>query len=172
METARGSTSFPSTKPKWTSPCLHTSSTTARPVMGGDWLMLAKYRFLAAGPDHANYSLSASINGTVPTGSYKNGSSDGSIEPTLYGGKGFGRFDAQSSLALTLPTGHTAKSGRPISWNTVAQCSSGRSWNQLHLLSRRTKRWPNSGIPDARSDDQQNQFSRESNNRLAFNGKA
>ena len=28
----------------------------------------------------------------MPTGSYKNGSPDATILPTIYGGKGFGRF--------------------------------------------------------------------------------
>ena len=65
----------------------------------GDWLMLLKYRFLAAGPKKGDNSLSASINGTVPTGSYKNGGSDSSIAPTLYGGKGFGRFDMRQPSA-------------------------------------------------------------------------
>ena len=87
----------------------------------GDWLLLLKYRFLTGGPAKGNYSLSASMNGTAPTGSHKNGSSEGSIAPTIYGGKGFGPFDVQSSLAVTLPTGHTTMTGRPLTWNTVAQ---------------------------------------------------
>ena len=139
----------------------------------GDWLMLVKYRFLAAGPKHGNYSLSASLNGTVPTGSYKNGSSDGSVAPTLYGGKGFGRFDAQSSLAITLPTGHTARSGRPIAWNSVAQYRATRLiWPELEFNSTFYRGGPNDGRIQAFVTPgvmiSKIKFSRESNNRLAL----
>jgi hypothetical protein len=139
----------------------------------GDWLMLAKYRFLAAGPKHGDYSFSGSLNGTAPTGSYKNGSSDGSIAPALYGGKGFGRFDAQSSVAITLPTGHTSKSGRPIAWNTVAQYRATRLlWPEIEFNSTFYRGGPNDGriqtfvTPGLMFSKVK--FSRESNSRLAF----
>jgi hypothetical protein len=135
--------------------------------------MLVKYRFLAAGPKHGDYSLSASVNGTVPTGSYKNGSSDGSVAPTLYGGKGFGRFDVQSSIAMTLPTGHTAKSGRPIAWNAVAQYRATRLiWPELEFNSTFYRGGPNDGRTQAFVTPgvmiNKIKLSRESNNRLAF----
>jgi len=139
----------------------------------GDWLMLAKYRFLAAGPKHGDYSFSGSLNGTVPTGSYKNGSSDGSIAPALYGGKGFGRFDVQSSVAITLPTGHTSKSGRPIAWNTVAQYRATRLfWPEVEFNSTFYRGGPNDGRIQAFVTPglmiSKVKFSRESNSRLAF----
>jgi len=139
----------------------------------GDWLLLAKYRFLAAGPKDGDYSLSASLNGTVPTGSYRNGSSDGSVAPTLYGGKGFGRFDVQSSLAITLPTGHTARSGRPIAWNSVAQYRATRLiWPELEFNSTSYHGGPNDGRIQAFVTPglmiSKIKFSPESNNRLAF----
>jgi len=139
----------------------------------GDWLMLVKYRFLAAGPKHGDYSLSASLNGTLPTGSYKNGSSDGSVAPTLYGGKGFGRFDAQSSVAMTLPTGHTARVGRPIAWNAVAQYRATRLiWPELEFNSTFYRGGPNDGRIQAFVTPgvmiSKIKFSRESNNRVAF----
>jgi hypothetical protein len=139
----------------------------------GDWLVLAKYRFLAAGPKHGDYSFSGSLNGTVPTGSYKNGSSDGSIAPVLYGGKGFGRLDAQSSVAITLPTGHTSRSGRPITWNTVAQYRASRLfWPEVEFNSTFYRGGPNDGrilafvTPGLMIS--KIKFSRESNNRLVF----
>jgi hypothetical protein len=139
----------------------------------GDWLMLVKYRFLAAGPKHGDYSFSGSLNGTVPTGSYKNGSSDGSLAPTLYGGKGFGRFDAQSSVAITLPTGHTSKSGRPIAWNAVAQYRATRLfWPEIEFNSTFYRGGPNDGRIQAFVTPglmfSKVNFSRESNSRLAL----
>lgn len=139
----------------------------------GDWLMLLKYRFLAAGPGHGNYSISASLNGTAPTGSYKNGSTDGSVAPTLYAGKGFGRFDAQSTVAMTLPTGHTAKSGRPIAWNTVAQYRATKLiYPELELNSIFYRGGSNDGKTQAFVTPgimfSKIKFTPESNNRLAF----
>jgi len=87
----------------------------------GDLSMLLKYRVISANEKNGAYSVSVSLTGTIPTGSYKNGSTDASIAPTIYGGKGFGRFDVQSSLSATLPAGDTAKLGRPVVWNVVAQ---------------------------------------------------
>jgi hypothetical protein len=87
----------------------------------GDVSMLLKYRVISANEQHGAYSVSVSLTGTIPTGTYKNGSTDASIAPTIYGGKGYGRFDVQSSLSATLPTGDTAKLGRPVVWNVVAQ---------------------------------------------------
>lgn len=139
----------------------------------GDWLMLAKYRFLAGGPQHGNYSLSASINGTAPTGSYKNGSSDGSVSPVLYGGKGFGQIDVQSSVAMTLPTGHTAKTGRPVAWNTALQYhATNILWPELEFNSTFYRGGSNDGriqgflTPGIMIS--KIKFNPEANNRLAF----
>jgi hypothetical protein len=139
----------------------------------GDWLMLAKYRFFAAVPKHGDYSFSASLNGTLPTASYKNGSSDGSIAPALYGGKGFRRFDAQSSVAITFPTGHTSRSGRPIAWNTVAQYMAPRLfWPEVEYNSTFYRGGPNDGRIQAFVTPglmiSKIKFSHGSNSRLAF----
>jgi hypothetical protein len=94
----------------------------------GDLSFLGKYRILSGNARHGNYTLSAWLLATIPTGSYKNGSTDASIQPNLGGGKGFGRFDVQSTLGATLPTGQPAinASGRPVAWNTVAQYRFGK----------------------------------------------
>ena len=139
----------------------------------GDWLLLLKYRFLAANATKGNYSLSASLNGTAPTGSHKNGSSDGSVAPTIYGGKGFGPFNVQSSLAVTLPTGHTARNGRPIAWNTVAQYRVNRFvWPEVEFNSTFYHGGANDGRIQAFVTPgvmvSKIKFNRESNSRLAF----
>lgn len=87
----------------------------------GDFAMLLKYRIASANDQRGAYSLSVSIGGTIPTGSYKNGNLAATLVPAIYGGKGFGRFDVQSNLSITLPTGDTAKLGRPVTWNVVGQ---------------------------------------------------
>jgi hypothetical protein len=87
----------------------------------GDLSFLLKYRVLAANESKGAYSISAAIAATAPTGSYKNGASDGTVSPTIYVGKGIGRFDVQTAASESLPAGHTHSLGRPVSWNTVVQ---------------------------------------------------
>jgi hypothetical protein len=94
----------------------------------GDMSFLGKYRIASGNAKHGNYTLSAWVLATIPTGSYKNGSTDASVAPTLGAGKGFGNFDVQSTLSATLPTGNPAitTAGRPVAWNTVAQYHIGK----------------------------------------------
>jgi hypothetical protein len=94
----------------------------------GDMSFLGKYRIASGNAQHGNYTLSAWVLATVPTGSYKNGSTNASIAPTVGGGKGVGRLDVQSTLGATLPTGNpaTTASGRPVAWNTVGQYRIGK----------------------------------------------
>jgi hypothetical protein len=94
----------------------------------GDLSFLGKYRIASGNARQGNYTLSTWVLATVPTGSYKNGSTDASIAPTLGGGKGLGRFDLQTTLGATLPTNKPAitTAGRPVAWNTVAQYRLGK----------------------------------------------
>ncbi len=92
----------------------------------GDFSMLLKYRLKAGDASHGNYSLSFSVAGSLPTGSYKNGSLAATITPTVCAGKGFGKFDVQSTLGAVLPAGDTTKLGRIVLWNTVTQYHVGK----------------------------------------------
>jgi hypothetical protein len=92
----------------------------------GDFSMLLKYRIGAGNEAHGNYSVSFSVTGSLPTGSYKNGVLAPTIAPTLCAGKGVGRFDVQSTVGAILPAGDTAKMGRPVVWNAVAQYRIGK----------------------------------------------
>ncbi len=92
----------------------------------GDVSLALKYRVSAASEEGGNYSVSFSLAGTMPTGSYKNGSLAATISPTVCAGKGFGKFDVQSTLGVTLPAGDTSKLGRVVVWNSVAQYRVGK----------------------------------------------
>jgi hypothetical protein len=94
----------------------------------GDLSFLGKVRLASGNAQHGTYTLSAWVLATVPTGNYKNGSTNASVSPTLGAGKGFGNFDVQSTMGATLPTGNPAiaTAGRPIAWNTVAQYRIGK----------------------------------------------
>jgi hypothetical protein len=114
----------------------------------GDFSFLAKYRFASGNATHGSYTLSAWALTTFPTGSYKNGSTNASIQPNLGGGKGFGNFDVQSTLGATLPTGTpaTTASGRPILWNTAAQYRIGKLfWPEIESNSTFYKGGTNDG---------------------------
>ena len=92
----------------------------------GDASFLAKYRILSGNEKSGNYIVSAGLLATIPTGSYSNGAADATVTPQLTGGKGFGHFDAFSTIAGTLPVHNGEKAGRPIASNTVAQYRLGK----------------------------------------------
>jgi hypothetical protein len=92
----------------------------------GDASFLAKYRILSGNEKNGNYIVSAGLLATIPTGSYSNGAADATVTPQLSAGKGFGHFDAFSTLAGTLPVHNGEKAGRPIASQTVAQYRLGK----------------------------------------------
>lgn len=139
----------------------------------GDLSLQLKYRFWAANEEHGSYSISAGIAATAPTGSYRNGASDGTISPTIYLGKGFDRFDVQTAAAQSLPTGHTQTLGRPVSWNSVIQQKVGKMfWPEIECNSTFFRGGPNDGKVQAFVSPglmvSKIKFSAESNNRLAL----
>ncbi len=138
-----------------------------------DLSVLLKYRFLASNEEHRSYSISAGIAATAPTGSYKNGTSDGTLSPTVYLGKGFGRFDIQTAASESLPTGHTRTLGRPVSWNSVIQRKVGKIfWPEIECNSTFFRGGPNDGKVQAFVSPglmvSKIKFMTESNNRLAL----
>lgn len=112
----------------------------------GDMSFLPKYRWFSGNAEHGNYVVSTGMLITIPTGSYKNGSTNASLAPTLGLGKGFGRLDIQTTIGATLPTGNTDKLGRPIVWNTTAQYHLGRYfWPELESNATYYHGGPNDG---------------------------
>ncbi len=112
----------------------------------GDLSFVLKYRFLAGNANHGSYVVSAFLPATLPTGSYKNGSTDATISPSVGLGKGFGRFDVQSTLGGLLPALDTQKLGRSIAWNTAAQLHVAKMfWPEVEFNSTYYKGGPNDG---------------------------
>jgi hypothetical protein len=83
--------------------------------------MVVKYRLASGNAKHHNYSIGAQVQGVGTTGSYKNGTLRNQINSTAIGGKGFSRFDIQSSIGGALPVGSIHAAGRNVVWNTVGQ---------------------------------------------------
>jgi hypothetical protein len=112
----------------------------------GDVSFVMKYRLLSANEKKGNYILTAFFGGSIPTGTYKNGGLSSILTPTLAGGKGWGRFDVESTLGGTLPVDSVQKVGRTIVWNTVAQEHVGRFlWPEIEANATFYKGGPNDG---------------------------
>jgi hypothetical protein len=87
----------------------------------GDVSFTVKYRFFARNEKKGNAILTGFLAGSIPTGTYKNGSTSAIVTPTLAGGKGWGKFDFQSTLAGTFPANSVNTLGRTIASNTAFQ---------------------------------------------------
>jgi hypothetical protein len=87
----------------------------------GDESFLLKYRIVAENEESGNYIVTAFLGATIPTGEFKNGSSDAVVTPTLAFGKGWGNFDFQSTVGVGIPTGSYNVLGTPVPWNTAFQ---------------------------------------------------
>jgi hypothetical protein len=87
----------------------------------GDASFVGKYRLLSGNEDNGQYIVTVFLGATIPTGSHTNGARGGVITPTLAAGKGWGRFDIQSTLGAGLPTSHVQTIGHAIAWNTTFQ---------------------------------------------------
>ena len=102
----------------------------------GDMSFTMKYRFLARNEEHGSAILTAFLGGSIPTGTYKNGSTSAVITPTLAGGKGWGKFDVQTTLGGTLPVNSVNIVGRTIVSNTAFQAHIiKRLWPEVEINS-------------------------------------
>jgi hypothetical protein len=112
----------------------------------GDFSMVLKYRLVSGNDKHHNYSISAQVQGVGTTGSYKNGTFRNQINPTVIAGKGFGRFDVQSSIGGVLPVGSVHTVGRNVVWNTVGQYRATKLlWPEVEVNSTFYHLGPNDG---------------------------
>jgi hypothetical protein len=112
----------------------------------GDVAFTLKYRFFARNEQHGSAILTAFLGGSIPTGTYKNGSPSAIVTPTLAGGKGWGIFDIQSTLAGTLPVNSVNTVGRTIASNTAFQFHAGkRLWPEAEINSTFWKGGTNDG---------------------------
>lgn len=102
----------------------------------GDVPLMLKFRIASAERAEGNYLVTFILSATAPTGSHRYGAGDALVTPTLALGKGFGRFDVQSTFGANLPTGQTAKLGRQLQWNTAFQYHAAwKLWPELEVNS-------------------------------------
>jgi len=102
----------------------------------GDLPLQLKFRIASGERSEGNYLLTFIFAATAPTGAHRYGSGDGVVTPTLAFGKGWGRFDVQSTVGQMMPTGHTTRIGRQFQWNTAFQYRTGwKLWPELEANS-------------------------------------
>ncbi len=112
----------------------------------GDLPLMLKFRIASAEGGEGDYLLTFILGATAPIGSQRYGAGNAVLTPTLALGKGFRKFDVQSTLGLNLPAGATAKLGRQLQWNTAFQYQATRKlWPELELNSTFYKTGPNAG---------------------------
>ncbi|HEY2524503.1 MAG TPA: hypothetical protein VGI29_05550 [Candidatus Binataceae bacterium] len=95
----------------------------AKPDVDGwaDETFLVKYRLLSANEESGNYILTVFMGFSAPTGSDGNSSRHALFTPTVAFGKGWGDFDFQSTLGITVPNGGMQRLGAPLAYNTAFQ---------------------------------------------------
>jgi hypothetical protein len=102
----------------------------------GDLPLMLKFRVSSAERTEGNYLVTFLLPATAPTGSHRYGAGDAVLTPTIALGKGWRRFDVQSTLGVNLPAGDTAKLGRQLLWNTAFQYrASWKLWPELEANS-------------------------------------
>ncbi len=102
----------------------------------GDLPLMLKFRIASAQQSEGNYLLTFLLAATAATGSHRYGTGDSVFSPALAFGKGWGRFDAQSTFGANLPAGDTAKLGRQLQWNTALQYRAAwKLWPELEVNS-------------------------------------
>lgn len=92
----------------------------------GDASFLMKFRAFSRNEASGNAIVTAFLGASVPTGKNGNGSCCAIVTPSLAMGKGFGRFDVETTAGGTLPVSNALKTGHIVTWNTVAQYHVGR----------------------------------------------
>ena len=106
------------------------------PAGFGDLPLMLKFRIASAEKREGNYLLTFLLSANVPTGSDHYGSHQAVLTPSLAAGKGWGRFDVQTTFGANLPTGDIPKLGRQLQWNTAFQYRTlWKLWPELEVNS-------------------------------------
>ncbi len=116
--------------------------TPARGLDGwGDTSFLVKYRLLSSNEQRKNCILTFFFAASVPTATDGNGADHALFTPTVAAGKGWGKFDVQSTLGVAIPSGQLGRLGSPLAWNAAFQYHVlRRLWPELEVNS---TFWPN-----------------------------
>ena len=115
-------------------PSWQTENTNPHKNGWSDESFLIRYRLLAANQEDGDYIVTAFMGLTTPDGSANYTSRHFAYAPTIAFGKGWGDFDFQSTLGISIPDNGATRTGagEPLLFNTAFQYRvlkySGRSW--------------------------------------------
>jgi hypothetical protein len=87
----------------------------------GDLSFLLKYRLLSANAQNGDYIVTAFVGTGFATGEKPNGGIADTVNAAIAAGKGWGDFDVQSTLGVTVPRDNFSEVGRTWQWNTAFQ---------------------------------------------------
>lgn len=95
----------------------------AHPVAGwlDDQFLVVKQRFLSASEDQGNYIVSGFLGLTAPSGYSGFTNHAWIVTPTLAGGKGWGDFDIQATVGVSLPLRNQSTLGTSIATSIAFQ---------------------------------------------------
>ena len=104
-------------------PAWESEDTSPRKEGWADESFLLKYRLLSANEEEGDYILTAFMGLSVPTGSAAYSLNHYVFTPTVAFGKGWGDFDCQGTLGVSVPDDGSAPSGAgtPLLLNTAFQ---------------------------------------------------
>jgi hypothetical protein len=112
----------------------------------GDFSVIAKFRLLAGNRKNRDYVLTAFLNVSFPTASYRNGSPHPVMTPTIAGGKGLRDFVYQGTFGADLPVADAFLLGRRLTWNNAFQYRRIKMvWPELEVNSNFYAGGPNAG---------------------------
>lgn len=109
----------------------------------GDQMFLMKYRFAAANEDEGNYIVTGFMGLTVPNGSSDYSTKHFVYSPTLAGGKGWGDFNIQGTVGVSVADNGGVKKGMgtPLLANCILQYNIARVfWPEVEA---NYTYWPN-----------------------------
>lgn len=117
-------------------PSYYLASPNGPPAGFGDLPVQLRFRIASAPRAKGDYLLTIILAATLPTGAHRYGSGDAVLTPALAAGKGWGRFDLQSTIGANLPTGGVARLGRQLVWDTAFQYDAGwKLWPEVEANS-------------------------------------
>jgi hypothetical protein len=108
-----------------------------------DQSFLVKYRLWSANEQNGNYAVSTFLNLTVPNGGANFTTHHFVFTPAVAAGKGWGHFDIQTALAVSVPDNDSGWQtlGTPLTLNATAQSHFGKFfWPDVEV---NYTYWPN-----------------------------
>jgi len=121
-------------------------SAPAPPDGFGDLPLMVKVRMASGDASNGNYLVTFLLSAAIPTASLPIGAGQAMLTPTLALGKGWGRFDVQTTFGANLSVAETQRLGKQLLWNTTFQYRAGwKVWPELEANTTFFEQGPNAG---------------------------